>query len=89
MQDERRRVPRIPVRMVAKVMTRQSLTYDCLVRDISTLGARLEFPTTASLPDRFELTLEKARTIRACRVAWRTNTLVGVEFQGISIGRAA
>jgi len=77
------------VRMAAKVLTGPSHTYDCLVRDISTLGARLEFTTTASLPDRFELAFEKARTLRVCRVAWRTNTQVGVEFQGMSIGRAA
>lgn len=70
-------------------MTRQSRTYDCLVRDISTLGARLEFPATASIPDRFELKIENARTIRVCQVAWRTNTHVGVEYQGLSIGRAA
>jgi hypothetical protein len=75
--------------MVAKVMMAPSYTYDCLVRDIATLGARLEFPTTAALPDRFELAVEKARTLRVCRVAWRTNTQVGVEFQGTSIGRAA
>jgi hypothetical protein len=77
------------VRMIAKVMTRQSRAYDCLVRDISTFGARLEFPTTAILSDRFELTFEKARTIRACQVVWRTDTQVGVEFHGTSIGRAA
>jgi len=75
--------------MAAKVLMGPSHTYDCLVRDISTLGARLEFTTTASLPDRFELAFEKARTLRVCRVAWRTNTQVGVEFQGMSIGRAA
>jgi hypothetical protein len=75
--------------MVAKVMTGPSRAYDCLVRDISTHGARLEFLTTVALPDRFELAVEKARTLRVCRVAWRTNTQVGVEFQGTSIGRAA
>jgi hypothetical protein len=88
MQD-RRRVPRTPVLMGAKVMTGPSHTYDCLVRDISTLGARLEFPTTTLIPDRFEVAFEKARTIRVCQVAWRTSTQVGVEFQGTSIGRAA
>jgi hypothetical protein len=87
--QERRRVPRNPVRMAAKVLMGPSHTYDCLVRDISTLGARLEFTTTESLPDRFELAFEMARTLRVCRVAWRTNTQVGVEFQGMSIGHAA
>jgi PilZ domain len=87
--QERRRVPRNPVRMAAKVLMGPSHTHDCVVRDISTLGARLEFTTTASLPDRFELAFEQARTLRICRVAWRTNTQVGVEFQGISFGHAA
>jgi PilZ domain len=85
--QERRRVPRTPVCMAAKVFGGESGIF-CTVRDISTLGARLEFPTTALLPDQFELAFDVARTIRLCRVAWRTSTEVGVEFRGVSIGRA-
>ena len=75
--------------MFAKVLASERCVYECLVRDVSILGARLEFPTTSSIPDSFELTFDAARTTRVCAVAWRTKTQVGVEFQGLSIGRAA
>jgi hypothetical protein len=35
---------------------------------------------TYGLPDTFELTFEQGRTRRACRVAWRTDDLIGVAF---------
>jgi len=86
--QERRRVPRVSVCMAAKVVD-GSRIYECCVRDISTLGARIEFNATPSAAETFELTFDGARTTRSCRVAWRSNTQVGVEFQGLSIGRAA
>jgi len=86
--QERRRVPRTRVFMAAKAVT-GSRGYACLVRDISTLGGRIEFEATASIPDMFELIFDGARTIRTCRVAWRSDIQVGVEFQGLPIGRAA
>ena len=76
----------MPVCMAAKILDEESFVC-CTVRDLSTLGARLEFPTTDSLPDQFDLAFDAARTIRVCRVAWRTSTEVGVEFRGVSIGR--
>ena len=87
--QERRRAPRVRVLMPAKAVPSEGQAYPCLVRDISTLGARLEFPITAPIPDVFELAFDLARTTRICRVAWRTNTQIGVEYQGSYIGRAA
>jgi hypothetical protein len=52
----------------------------CVVRDISSLGARLAMSGAESLPDRFSLALNSDDTVRACRVAWRSATQVGVEF---------
>lgn len=86
---ERRRVPRSPVHLTAKISARGSRLCDCLARDISVLGARLELRTTATLPEVFELKFDAARTTRACRVAWRAETQVGVEFLGQSIAQVA
>lgn len=77
--DERRRVRRIRVYKGAKISMDESLG-DCIVRDISSLGARLAIMSACSVPDRFSLTFDTARTMRACRVAWRSSTEVGVEF---------
>ena len=53
---------------------------DCVVRDISSLGARLALISTSLIPDRFALTFDAAHTMRGCRVAWRSSTELGVEF---------
>jgi hypothetical protein len=76
---ERRRVRRTQVYKCAKIAMVGSLR-DCVVRDISSLGARLALMSTCSIPDKFGLTFDAAHTMRACRVAWRSATEVGVEF---------
>ncbi len=85
---ERRRVRRTQVFKSAKI-TLHGTYRDCIVRDISSLGARLAFVSTAYIPDQFSLTFDAARTLRACRVAWRSNTEVGVEFKDGSFHSAA
>jgi PilZ domain len=77
--DERRRVRRTRVYKGAKISMNASLA-DCIVRDMSSLGARLATMTACSIPDRFSLTFDTAGTTRACRVAWRSSTELGVEF---------
>lgn len=54
----------------------------CQVRDISDGGARLTVFTDArTIPDTFNLLLSPtAKVQRACRVAWRSGTEVGVQF---------
>jgi PilZ domain-containing protein len=85
---ERRRVRRTQVFKSAKITMNGSYR-DCIVRDISSLGARLAFVSTAYIPENFSLTFDAARTLRTCRVAWRSSTEVGVEFQEGSFHSAA
>ena len=79
---ERRRAIRTKVFLAAQIRTtrRPSLVIDCVVRDVSPLGARLELRDTSTFPNIFELTFDSGRTLRACHVVWRTPTDVGVEF---------
>src|SRR5579863_10475565 len=77
--DERRRVRRTRVYKGAKISKDRSLG-DCIVRDISSLGARLALKSPCSIPDRFWLTFDAARTMWGCRVVWRSSTELGVEF---------
>jgi hypothetical protein len=58
---------------------RRSAT-DCLVRDISEIGARLIFSDAISVPDAVELYIpQKEQTLRA-RVEWRQGDEVGISF---------
>ncbi len=52
---------------------------DCVVYDLSDLGACLNVESPTGIPDSFDLVLNHA-SVRNCRVAWRTATQIGVEF---------
>lgn len=53
---------------------------DCLVRDLSSIGARLALTETATLPDTFDLFIpQKERTYRA-NLRWRRADGIGVAF---------
>ena len=86
--DERRRVRRTSVYKCAKISINGSLR-DCVVRDISSLGARLALLSTSLIPDKFSLTFDAAHTMRGCRVAWRSSTELGVEFCEAALHSAA
>jgi len=51
----------------------------CSLADVSALGARLSVDRPAMLPDEFMLVLRKDLR-RWCRIKWRSETEVGVEF---------
>lgn len=86
--QERRRVKRTLTHKCAKISLNGSLC-DCVVRDVSSLGARLALVSTAYITDDLSLTFDGARTLRACRVAWRSATEIGVEFHEASFRPAA
>ena len=55
-------------------------TVDCQIRNISAGGAKLLVSSTVSVPQEFELSVpQKGRTFR-CRLRWRIQDAVGVEF---------
>jgi PilZ domain len=80
--NDRRRAFRTKVCLAAKIRTggRPPLVFDCVVRDISSLGARVELRDPSKLANIFELTFDSGRTLRACHVVWRGPMHVGVEF---------
>ena len=54
--------------------------FDCLIRDISSEGARIIFSDTVSVPDVVELYIpQKEQTVRA-RVQWRHGDEIGLAF---------
>lgn len=59
---------------------------ECVVRDISQTGARLIVTSPSELPDTFSLFLSKD-VARQCRVVWRKEKQVGVNFGGRQMQR--
>ena len=51
----------------------------CVIRNVSSGGAKLEVISVRGIPDVFDLHLPNHRPQR-CRVAWRSLKEIGVEF---------
>lgn len=81
MQDERRKLPRQKSFLRGCIYFNNRRTaVDCLIRDITTDGARLVFSAAVSVPDVIELHIpQKEQTLRA-HVEWRIGQEVGVAF---------
>ena len=52
----------------------------CAVRHLTKAGARIEVPPTLDVPDTFNMTFDGGRSIRPCRLVWRSFNEVTVEF---------
>jgi hypothetical protein len=53
----------------------------CRVRDLSSGGARLEFPPRTTLPERFELHVTGSPP-RHCELRWFKRNIAGIRFLG-------
>jgi hypothetical protein len=52
----------------------------CVVRHLTKVGARIEVPSTFDVPETFNMTFDGGRSIRPCRLVWRSFNEVAVEF---------
>lgn len=77
---ERRKSGRSRVLKSAKLVLGRSAIIDCVVRNVTNTGARLQIANTVDLPKEFEMTFDGGYSIRPCRLVWRTVTETGVEF---------
>jgi len=84
---ERRRYARMRVLKTAKIVIGTSSVLDCVVRDLSSTGARIEIPNAIGLPEAVDVTFDGGHTFRPCLLKWRTLNATGVEF--FELGRAA
>ena len=79
--QERRKSARSRVLKGAKlVFLGTSSVIDCVVRNVTNGGARVQIANTVDLPEPFGLTFDGGHSVRPCRIAWRTFTETGVEF---------
>lgn len=79
--QERRAHPRHKVYKGARaVFSAEWAGVNCIVRDVSSAGARLYCEEAALLPSRFQLVLTADREMCDVRVVWRSRNLLGVAF---------
>jgi hypothetical protein len=53
---------------------------DCMVRNISSSGARLDIATPVGLPATFTLVIQTDQFMRRCRPVWSNDNRIGVAF---------
>ena len=63
-----------------RVLISETTTIDCVIRDISDKGARLQFAALTVLPKRFRLLNVTDNIIRPAKLVWQRSELVGVSF---------
>ena len=76
---EKRTAPR------QRVLKRGTLAFvgggiDCMVRNISSNGARLDIVNPVGLPPSFKLVIEADQFIRRCHPIWSNDNRIGVAF---------
>jgi hypothetical protein len=82
--DEKRTSPRLRSFLKGRVVFNGGQTsLECLIRDVSSAGARLELSASITLPDRFELYLPHRDTTSKVHVQWRRGSQLGVAFDHV------
>ena len=77
---ERRKHQRLRVFKGAKLVLGTSSVLDCVVRDLSSGGARIEIQNAVGLPEAVDVTFDNGRAFQPCLLKWRRLNQIGVEF---------
>lgn len=79
---EKRPATRIRTIMNGRIIfNNRSATLDCLVRNLSETGAKLEVSGAVTVPDRFELDIPRKGERRRARIVWRREGEMGIAFE--------
>jgi hypothetical protein len=82
MLSDKRKTHRRQLRYTAWMSVGPKKLQGCVVSDISDSGARLHVENTKIVPDNFVLLLSTTgKPKRKCRVVWRKDGQIGVEFE--------
>ncbi len=81
--QERRAIVRTRVHRDAEIVLRGRMAekVQCTLRDLTNAGACIALACPYTMPDTFELTLDHGRSLRPCRVRWRSHDRLGVSFE--------
>jgi PilZ domain len=66
--------------MVSGAIEFAGSTINCLIRNMSILGAVLDVTNPNNIPERFDLVFKADGTHIPCQVIWRQEELIGVAF---------
>ena len=66
----------------AKVVLHDRSTIDCILRNLSDGGARLEFSDAIALPETFDLLIVSTQMLVPARRIWERAAHVGIQFTG-------
>ncbi len=77
---ERRKAQRMKTLKTGAVSFGVVAIVDCTIRNMSSAGACLEFPCRPILPKDFSMVIKPEYIRRSCRVAWQSESRVGVAF---------
>ncbi len=78
---ERRKLPRLRTFLSATLREQgRASTWSCMVRNMSSNGARLEIANTTWVPDQFELDIVNKDIRRLATVVWREQGQLGISF---------
>jgi hypothetical protein len=79
--NHQRRSPRIRSLIAARIIyNNDASTLDCVIRNISEDGAKLQLSGGAAIPIEFSLLIIKKEVTRQARITWRSGEEIGVEF---------
>lgn len=65
-----------------RVVLSDTTVMDCLVRDLSEAGARLEFAAAVGLPEKFRLLVVGSNLLHPAALSWQRGLSAGVRFTG-------
>jgi hypothetical protein len=78
---ERRSIRRTRVLKNATIILNdRSSFFDCIVRNLTIVGASLLVQSSVGIPESFVLSFDFRRSTRQCRVLWRVENELGVQF---------
>jgi hypothetical protein len=78
---ERRAIARTTINRDALLFFRgESGPSPCCIRNITNLGAGIQLDGTTVVPDEFDISFDRFRTRRVCRLIWSRGDFVGVAF---------
>lgn len=81
--EERRRDLRRRVLKAGKIAFNHGAVIDCIVRNLSRSGARLDVANQFGIPDQFVLLIERDNLQFPCYVEWRREKQIGVSFKPV------
>jgi hypothetical protein len=88
--NDKRSTPRLRSFLKGRVLFNGGQnSLECLIRDISPTGARLELSASITLPDRFDLYLPHRDETCKVQIQWRRGSQLGVAFEQVERAPAA